>query len=199
MRREVDMPDTKWILEPGCVLLATSGPMERPNVMTFSWQTPVQGGKPAGVSGSDRFSAEPCLLLLSINRTRYTYELIKKIPEIVVNVPGEELLSAVHGAGSATGRTMDKFKELSLTPVPAKKVRPPVISECIASLECAIRRFIPVGEHDLLVCEVMRAEADSDLFRGRWIPERAKTLHYLGGRSYGVLERSVEVPGGEAP
>lgn len=52
MRREVDVPDARWILEPGC--------------------------------------AEPCLLLLSINRTRYTYELIRKFPEIVVNVPGGE-------------------------------------------------------------------------------------------------------------
>ena len=199
MRREIEMSDAKWVLEPGCVVLVTSGSIERPNVMTFSWQTPIQGGKPARVSGSDRFPAEPCLLLLSINRERYTYELIKENPEVVVNVPGEELLRAVHGAGSASGRTRDKFKELSLTPVSAEKVRPPVISECIASLECAIRRFIPVGAHDLLVCEVVRADADSDLFRGNWIPERAKTLHYLGGRSYGVLERSVEVPGGGAP
>ncbi len=199
MRGEVDISDAKWLLEPGCVVLVTSGRMEHPNVMTFSWQTPILGAKPERVSGPDRTPSEPCLVLLSINRTRYTYELIRDIPELVVNVPGEELVSAVHGAGSVTGRKMNKFKEFSLTPVPAKRVRPPLIADCIASLECAIRRFITVGAHDLLVCEVVRADADSDLFRGGWIPERAKTLHYLGGRSYGVLERSIEARAGGVP
>jgi hypothetical protein len=41
--------------------------------------------------------------------------------------------------------------------------------------------------------------SDTDLFRSGWIPERAKTLHYLGGSSYGVLERRAEVPGGGSP
>jgi flavin reductase (DIM6/NTAB) family NADH-FMN oxidoreductase RutF len=126
-------------------------------------------------------------------------EPIKEIPEVVVTVPGEEIVSTVHGAGSAAGRTEDKFKELSLTSVYAQRVRPPVTAKCIASLECAIRRFIPIGAHGLLVSEVMRAEVGSDLFRCRRIPERKKTLHSLEGKSYGVLERSVEVPGGGPP
>jgi flavin reductase (DIM6/NTAB) family NADH-FMN oxidoreductase RutF len=153
----------------------------RRNVMTFSWQTPVRGGKPGRSSGPNPVLSEPCLVLLSINRARRTCELIREIPEVVINVPGEVLVNAVHGAGSRTGRTTDKFREHSLTPVPAERVRPPIIDECIASLERAIRRFIPMGRHDLLVCEVVRAEADAGLFRGGWVPERAKTLHYLGG------------------
>jgi flavin reductase (DIM6/NTAB) family NADH-FMN oxidoreductase RutF len=192
MRGEVAVSDAKWLLEPGCVVLVTSGSMERPNVMTFSWQTPIQGWRPERGSGPDRIPPEPCLVLLSINRARYTYELIREIPELVVNVPGVGLVNAVHGAGSASGRNMNKFEKLYLTPAPSKLVRPPAVAECASSLECAIRRFIPVGSHDLLVCEVLRADADPDLFRGGWIPERARTLHYLGGRSYGVLERRVE-------
>jgi flavin reductase (DIM6/NTAB) family NADH-FMN oxidoreductase RutF len=193
MRRDVDLAEAKWLLEPGCVVLATSGAAGRRNVMTFSWQTPVQGWKP-GRAGEA--SAEPCLVLLSINRSRYTHELIRETPEIVVNVPGAGLVDAVHGAGTRTGRGFDKFRANSLTPLPSRRVSPPIIAECIASLECAIRRFVPVGAHDLLVCEVLRAEAEEDLFAGRWIPDRAKTLHYLGGRAYGVLERCVEAAAG---
>ena len=199
MRREVDMSEAKWLLEPGCVVLVTSGAMERRNVMTFSWQTPVRGGKPGTSSGPDPILEEPCLVLLSINRARFTYELIGEIPEVVINVPGEELVNAVHGAGSMTGRNTDKFKKLGLTPVSAERVRPPVVAECIASLECGISRFIPVGDHDLLVCEVLRAHADAERFNGKWIPKLAKTLHYLGGSSYGVLERSIEATGGGSP
>jgi flavin reductase (DIM6/NTAB) family NADH-FMN oxidoreductase RutF len=46
--------------------------------------------------------------------------------------------------------------------------------------------------HDLLICEVLRAEADAELFDGRWIPEKFHTLHYLAGNLYGVLQRTVE-------
>ena len=199
MRREVDMSEAKWLLEPGCVVLVTSGAMERRNVMTFSWQTPIRGGKQGRSSGPDLVLEEPCLVLLSINRARFTYELIREIPEVVINIPGEELVNAVHGAGSMTGRNTDKFKKLGLTPVPTERVWPPVIAECIASLECLISRFIPEGDHDLLVCEVLRAHADAERFNGKWIPNRAKTLHYLGGSSYGVLERSIEASVGGLP
>jgi len=49
--------------------------------------------------------------------------------------------------------------------------------------------------HDLLVCEVVRALADIELFDGKWIPEKFHTLHYLGGDKYGVMERTIEARG----
>jgi len=182
MKREIGLSESVWVLEPGCVVLVTSGTMERRNVMTFSWQSPV-------------YSDGLCLILLSIARTRYTYELLKEIPELVINVPGVELVDKVHRVGSTTGRKVDKFKEQSLTPTPAEIVRPPLVAECSAHLECTVRQFIPVEKHDLLLCEVVRAVADSNLFSGKWIPEKARTIHHLGGSTYGVLDRIVEASG----
>jgi flavin reductase (DIM6/NTAB) family NADH-FMN oxidoreductase RutF len=179
MKKEVELSEAKWLVEPGCVVLVTSGTMQNANVMTFSWQTPVN-------------SADPCLILLAISHLRYSYELIKQNRQLVINVPGEELLEQVHLVGRISGRKSDKFEESGLTPVPAKMVEPPLIKECAGHLECRVVEVFEMQTHDLLICEVLRAEADAELFDGRWIPEKFHTLHYLAGNLYGVLQRTVE-------
>ena len=178
MKRQVDLNKAKWLVEPGCVVLVTSGTMANPNVMTFSWQTPVN-------------SADPCLIVLAISHIRYSYDLIKQNHELVINVPGEELLEQSHFVGTITGKDIDKFKESGLTPVPANVVAPPLIEQCAAHLECRVVETFKMQSHDLLVCEVLRAVADTELFDGKWIPEKFHTLHYLSGNYYGVMERTI--------
>lgn len=178
MKKQVPLNKAKWLVEPGCVVLVTSGTMENPNVMTFSWQTPVN-------------AADPCLILLAISQTRYSYELIKQNHQLVINVPGQELLEQVHFIGTVSGRKVDKFKKTGLTPVPAKMVEPPLIKQCAGHLECQVIQIFEMQTHDLLVCEVLRAVADADLFDGHWIPEKFHTLHYLGANKYGLLQRTV--------
>jgi len=182
VKEEVDLSKAKWLVEPGCVVLVTSGTMKKANIMTFSWQTPVN-------------SAEPCLILLAISHTRYSYELIKKNHELVINVPGEELLEQTHLIGQVSGRNIDKFKQSRLTAIPAKMVQPPAIKECAAHLECRVVEIFKMETHDLLVCEVLHAEAEAEFFDGRWIPEKFHTLHYLGGNKYGIITRAVEAQG----
>ena len=179
MKQEITLKKAKWLVEPGCVVLVTAGNRQRANVMTFSWQTPVN-------------SNDPCRILLAINTIRYTYELIKENHELVINVPGLDLLQATHRAGTVSGKNMDKFSETGLTAVPAKMVAPPLIDECAGHLECKVVETFHQGNHDLLICEVLRAVADVDLFDGKWIPEKFQTLHYLGGKTYGVLERRID-------
>ena len=112
--------------------------------------------------------------------------------ELVINVPGEDLLDATHFVGCVTGRGIDKFKEAGLTPVAAEAVEPPLIEECAANLECRVVEIFEMQSHDLLVCEVVRAEVEADFFDGRWIPEKFRTLHYLGGNKYGLMTQMVE-------
>ncbi len=180
MKRGVPLNQAKWLIEPGCVVLVTGGTMEKADVMTISWQTPVQ-------------TADPCLVLLVMNRIRYTYELIRQNHELVINVPGEQLLAQTHLCGTVSGRKVDKFKEAGLTPVPAHLVQPPLIAECAGHLECQLVQTFTVTTHDLLICEVVYASAEEDFFDGAWIPEKFHTLHYLSASQYGVLDRRLDV------
>ena len=182
MKKEVKLSKSKWLVEPGCVVMVTSGTMEKANVMTFSWQTPVN-------------TADPCLILLVISHVRYSYELIKQNRQLVINVPGEELLEQTHFVGVVTGKEIDKFKESGLTPVPAKIVEPPLIAECAGHLECRVAEIFEMQTHDLLICEVVRALAEEELFDGKWIPEKFHTLHYLRGNNYGLMTRTIQARG----
>ena len=182
MKKEVELNKTKWLVEPGCVVLVTSGTMDKPNVMTFSWQTPVN-------------NSDPCLILLAISHVRYSYELIKQNNELVINIPGEELLEQTHYVGCVTGKGIDKFKESGLTAVAAEKVGPPLIEECAGHLECRVVETFKMESHDLLICEVVRALAEEEFFDGRWIPDKFHTLHYLTGNKYGLMTRTVEARG----
>jgi len=121
MKKEVPLHQAKWLIEPGCVVLVTGGTMAKANVMTFSWQTPVH-------------TADPCRVLLVINQVRYTYEFIRQNGELVINVPGANLLEATHRVGRLSGRGIDKFADSGLTPVPARVVGPPLIEQCAGHL-----------------------------------------------------------------
>jgi flavin reductase (DIM6/NTAB) family NADH-FMN oxidoreductase RutF len=180
MKKEVPISKAKWLVEPGCVLLVTSGQPDNANIMTFSWQTPIHSG-------------EPCLVLLVINPERYSYELIMKNKQLVINVPGQELVEKVHRVGTVSGRKVDKFKMTGLTAMPAKKVAAPLIDECAAHLECEVVRNIDLEYHYLLICQAIRAVVEKDYFDGSWNPELFHTLHYLGGRKYGSLEKMVAI------
>jgi len=149
MKKEVQLNKAKWLVEPGCVVLVTSGTMQNPNVMTFSWQTPVN-------------NADPCLILLAISHVRYSYELIKQNHELVINIPGEELLEQTDLVGQGTGRNRDKFAESGLTPVAAGMVEPLLIEECAGHLECRLVETFKMQSHDLLICQVVRALAEED-------------------------------------
>jgi flavin reductase (DIM6/NTAB) family NADH-FMN oxidoreductase RutF len=179
MKRAVLLNQAKWLVEPGCVVLVTGGTMQKANVMTISWQTPVQ-------------TANPCLVLLVMNRIRYTYELIQQNNQLVINVPGEELLHQTHLCGTVSGRNVDKFQKAGLTPVPANLVKPPLIAQCAGHLECQIIKTFTVTTHDLLICEVVHASAEEAFFDGAWIPQKFHTLHYMSATKYGLLDRRVD-------
>jgi len=182
MKKDVPLSQSKWIIEPGCVVLVTGGTMEHANCMTFSWQTPIH-------------TSDPCMVLLVMSQVRYTYELIKQNNELTINVPGENLLEQTHFVGTVTGRGIDKFARSGLTPVPAHVVQPPLIDQCAGHLECRITEIHNVKTHDLLICEVLHASAEEKYFDGAWIPEKFHTLHYMHGTRYGLLTRRVEVKG----
>jgi len=122
----------------------------KPNVMTGAWAV--------------QFSVNPPLFGILISPKTYSYELITKTREFVVNVPTKDIEEKVTFCGSCSGRTVDKFKETGLTAVPAKRVKAPWIKECIIHLECKLTDTKPYGDHTLLVGEVLMAYVDKEAF-----------------------------------
>ena len=113
---------TQVMKEKGLLLVSVDG-NGKPNAMTIGWGTiGIIWGKP--------------IFVVLVRPSRFTYGLIEQTGDFTVNVPPEELAEAVAFCGSASGRDVDKFKEKNLTAAPGKKVKSPIIEECLVHYEC---------------------------------------------------------------
>lgn len=160
-------------------LVTTVSKDGKPNIISVAWIIPT--------------SITPPLLAVSIGKTRYSHKLIEETGEFVVNIPTEELLDKVEYCGSVSGRDENKFEKAGLTPKPAKKVKPPLIEECVANIECKVVDRLPTGDHTLFIGEVQVASVEDELFTDKWDVERVKLLQHIGGVAYAIPSKPVGV------
>jgi flavin reductase (DIM6/NTAB) family NADH-FMN oxidoreductase RutF len=93
------------LIEPGPVVMVTTASGRRPNIMTMSWHMMID--------------FEPPILACVISDRGYTFDILKKTKECVINIPTVELAKKVVACGNTSGRDTDKFKEFGLTPCTA--------------------------------------------------------------------------------
>lgn len=107
---------------------------------------------------------QPVWVGISVREATYSHGLIKEQEEFVVNLPTADLLGAVLGCGSCSGRDdIDKFQRFGLTPRPAMQVKPPLIEECPVNLECKLVGFHHVGDHDLFIGNVVTQHINKEM------------------------------------
>ncbi len=148
------------LIEPGPVVLVTTGDGRKNNVMTISWTMVVDF--------TPRFA-------LTTGAWNYSFRALAKTRECVLAIPGADLLDAVVGIGTCSGAEVDKFARFRLTPVPAKRVRAPLIRECLANVECKVVEI--VRRHDIVVLEAVAAHVST----GR---KETRTLHAVGDGTF---------------
>ena len=120
----------------------------------------------------------PTIVGVSIRKERYSHELIAASGEFVVNMPTARMWRVVDRCGTTSGRQVDKFAEFGLTPVPASRVRPPLIAECPVNFECRVIGIEETGDHDSFQGQVVATHVDSALLdeTGRLQTERMDVL-----------------------
>jgi flavin reductase (DIM6/NTAB) family NADH-FMN oxidoreductase RutF len=121
----------------------------KPNIITLAWVGTV--------------CSDPPMLSLGIRPGRYSYKLIQRSREFVVNIPTEQIVKKVDQCGSVSGESTDKFSMTGLTPQPAEKVKPPLIRECPVNIECVLRKKIHLGVHDLFLGEIVSVHVDQEI------------------------------------
>jgi flavin reductase (DIM6/NTAB) family NADH-FMN oxidoreductase RutF len=162
------------------IMVSCIGKAGKPNITTLAWVMPT--------------SSEPPLVAISLAPKRYSHTLIEESGEFVINIPTLELLQATFACGNFSGRSFDKFKKAGLTPAPAKKVKAPIIRECIAHLECAVDSKFTTGDHTVFVGKVLAAYANPGVFTERYSLEQAKMLYHAGGNNFAVLDPKIYKP-----
>ncbi|MCM1992612.1 flavin reductase family protein [Oceanirhabdus seepicola] len=136
---------------------------------------------------------KPPMLSIAIRPERYSYELIKKSGELVVNLPSDNLVKAVDFCGVRSGREIDKIENFNLTLKGSTKISTPYIDECPVALECSVRDIIPLGTHDLFLVDVLCSHVNENIIdeKGKIHFENANLLHYCHGEYYPMVNKSI--------
>ena len=119
---------------------------EKPNIITLAW---------AGTVCSD-----PAMVSISVRPERYSYDIIKETGEFVINLVTKDIVYATDYCGVKSGRDVDKFQEMKLTPLPSQHIQAPGISESPVNIECRVKEIIPLGSHDMFLAEVAGVTVD---------------------------------------
>ena len=91
-----------------------------------------------------------------------------------------------------SGRDVDKFAAMQLTPAPAAKVGTVLVEESPVNLECKVTQIIPLGSHDLFLAECVAVDVDERLLdeNGKLCLNKAKLIVYSHG-DYLALGRKL--------
>ncbi|MCI8949197.1 MAG: flavin reductase family protein [Lachnospiraceae bacterium] len=154
------------------VMVSLKRPEEKPNIITIAW---------AGTVCSD-----PAMVSISVRKERYSYQILKETEEFVINLVTSELAFAADYCGVKSGRDVDKFREMKLTPVPSSHIGAPGILQSPVNIECRVKQVIPLGSHDLFLGQVLGVTVDSDYLdaSGRFRLNDAKLVAYSHGEYF---------------
>jgi flavin reductase (DIM6/NTAB) family NADH-FMN oxidoreductase RutF len=153
------------LLEPGPVVLLTTAHRGRANVMTMSWHMMME--------------FEPPLVGCVVSSANHSFAALRAAGECVIAVPARRLAAKVVKVGNCSGRDIDKFAAFGLTAAPAERVKPPLVAECFANLECKVSDTRFVNKYSLFVLEVLKAWTDP-------AQQNPKTIHHRGFGTFAV-------------
>lgn len=183
--KETWKPGNMLYLLPAVMVSVTDG-QGNDNIITVAWTGTI--------------CTNPPMVYISVRPSRYSYEMLKKTGEFVINLTTEELAFATDYCGVRSGRDVDKFKEAHLTKEPAQFVKAPMIKESPVSIECRVTEVKELGSHHMFLAEVLAVHAQQEYIdkNNKFQLNKAKPIvyshgEYLGtGKSLGTFGYSVK-------
>ena len=176
-RKETIMAKQFW--KPGNMLYPVPPVMvscgrenEKPNIITVAWAGTINTMKP--------------MLSISVRPERYSYDIIKEPGEFVVNLTTKDLVFATDYCGVRSGRDVDKFKEMHLTPCESQVVKAPGIAESPVNIECKVVEIKEMGSHHMFIAEVVGVQVDDKYMdeKGKFHLNSANLITYSHGEYY---------------
>ncbi|OGC33957.1 flavin reductase [candidate division WOR-1 bacterium RIFOXYB2_FULL_48_7] len=163
------------MLFPAPAVLVSCG--DRPdnyNLITIAWAGNV--------------CSEPAQTFVSIRPERHSHEIIKRTGEFVINLTTQKLAFATDFCGVKSGRDMNKWERLKLTPIKGEKVSAPLLKESPINIECRVKEIKSLGSHDMFIGEVLCVQAEEKFFnkQGAFDFRLAEPICYSHGHYYAL-------------
>lgn len=140
---------------------------------------PGKPGERGGMTAAwiSRVSWHPPLVAIAMTRKRHTYSLIRKYSAFAVHVVSKKFVdTAIEVFGSLSGRSVDKFELAGIEPARAETVIAPIAPGFPVVLECRLVAEYEVGDHVLVIGEVVKGYIQSDEEPVVWINSSAREI-----------------------
>ena len=160
------------------VMVSCGDAPENYNIITIAWTGTI--------------CSDPPMCYISVRKERHSHEIISRTGEFVINVTTEALAHATDWCGVKSGRDVNKFKEMHLTPEAAQVVKAPLIKESPLNIECRVVEVKELGSHDMFIASVVAVNAEEGLIdkgTGAFQFKHAAPLAYSHGKYYGLGEK----------
>ena len=155
------------LMESGPIVLITTNDRKKDNIMTISW-TMVLDFTP--------------VFAMTTGEWNHSFTALRKTKECVISIPTVDMLDKVVGIGTCSGADTDKFAKFKLTRVKGRRVRAPLIKECLANIECKVVDI--VKKHNIVVLEGVAAYFDT-------ARKEKRTVHAVGDGTFIVDGRKL--------
>lgn len=144
------------------------------NIITIAWTGTI--------------CTNPPMTYISVRPNRHSYELIKRTGEFVINLTTEALIKAVDFCGVRSGREINKFEAMGLTPEVGTHVKAPLIKESPVSIECLVKDIVPLGSHHMFTAEVVAVNVEEAYMdeKGKFHLDKTNPICYSHGTYYGL-------------
>ena len=149
------------------------------------------------------FSSNPPVLVFSParrvrdNTTKHTLENVLEVPEVVINIVTYEMVQQVSLASCEFPKETNEFIKAGFTEEKATLVRPPMVKESLAKMECRVLEVKPLGSEkgagNLVICEVLRMHINDSLLDENQKIDQRRIHHVarLGGDWYTKVDEST--------
>ena len=134
------------------------------NVLTVAWTGTI--------------CSDPAMVYVSVRKNRYSHHMLEETGEFYINLTTEALAFATDYCGVKSGKDLNKFEEMHLTPEMGMLSWAPMIKESPVCIACEVVRIEELGSHDMFIANVDE--------KGKFDLIKAKPIVYSHGQYYGL-------------
>ena len=154
----------------------------RPNLSPFSFFNAFGANPPVVVFSPSRRGRD--------NTTKHTYENVKVVPEVVINVVSFDMVQKMSDSSADFPKGVNEFEKVGFTMQPSEHVKPFRVKEYPVQMECKVLQVIETGFENaagnLVICEILCIHVNPEILDPKGVidPHKIDLVGRLGGEYY---------------
>lgn len=159
------------------VMVSVADKQGNSNIITVAWAGTI--------------CTNPPMVSISVRPERHSYHMIEETGEFVINLTTKDLVYATDYCGVKSGRDVNKWEVLGLTPIDGQVVKAPLIAESPVNIECRVTQVEKLGSHHMFMAEVVAVQVNDQYMdeRNSFHLSNANPIVYSHGEYYLLGER----------